>query len=93
MSDGSFLRLKNVTIGYSIPTSILQKALIQRARLFVSLENLLTLHHLPKGYMPDAYDTSVGGLGMNSVAGGDSYSGNVTYPLMRQFSFGLNLTF
>lgn len=93
LSDGSFLRLKNVTIGYSIPTSILQKALIQRARLFVSLENLLTLHHLPKGYMPDAYDTSVGGLGMNSVAGGDSYSGNVTYPLMRQFSFGLNLTF
>ncbi|MGL5620189.1 MAG: SusC/RagA family TonB-linked outer membrane protein, partial [Tannerellaceae bacterium] len=93
LSDASYLRLKNITIGYNIPKNTCEKLYISSLRIFVSGENLLTFHHLPKGYMPDAFDTSVGGLNINSSPVGDSYSGNITYPLMRQFSFGVNLSF
>lgn len=93
ISDGSYFRMKNVTLGYNVPKAFCNRCFIQNFRVFFSAENLFTIHHLPDGYMPDAYDTSVGSLMINSVATGDSNDGNATYPLMRQFSFGVNLTF
>ncbi|MEG1659568.1 MAG: TonB-dependent receptor, partial [Bacteroides sp.] len=92
VSDASYLRLKNLTVGYNVPKAFCNKYFIQNLRLFFSAENLFTLHHLPDGYLPDAYDSSVGSLLMNSVPSGDSNAGNVSYPLMRQYAFGLSLT-
>lgn len=91
--DGSYLRLKNITVGYNVPKSICKKMYLASLRAFFSAENLFTFHHLPKGYMPDAYDTSVGGLSIASGMAGDSYSGVYGYPLMKQFSFGVNVSF
>lgn len=91
--DGSYFRMKNLTLGYNVPKVFLQKYGVQNLRFFFSGENLFTIHHLPDGYMPDAFDTSVGSLSMASAAGGDSVSGFYTYPMMKQFSFGFNLTF
>lgn len=91
--DGSYLRLKNITFGYNVPKTICKKIYLSSLRVFFSAENLFTFHHLPKGYMPDAFDTSVGGLSIASGMAGDSYSGMYGYPLMRQFSFGVNVSF
>lgn len=93
VKDGSYLRLKNLTIGYNCPKEWCKKWSLQNFRIFISGENLFTIHNLPEGYMPDSYDTNVGGLSMGSTASGDSYSGFYTYPLMRQLSFGINITF
>ena len=91
--NGSYLRLKNVTLGYNLPNNICEKLFIKRLRFFFSGENLFTWHHLPTGYNPDSFIAQPGNLSMTSGIQGDSGNGNWSYPLMRQISFGLNLTF
>ena len=43
IEDGSFLRLKNLQIGYTLPKEIGQKMMIQNARIYVQVQNLFTL--------------------------------------------------
>src|SRR5690606_19684428 len=43
IEDGSYLRLKNIQIGYTLPESISNKVMIQQFRIYVSAQNLLTL--------------------------------------------------
>lgn len=51
--DASYLRLKNITLGYSIPKSLISKISITNAKVFCSTENLATWTSLPKGYDPE----------------------------------------
>lgn len=91
--DGSYVRLKNVTIGYNLPQTICSKIGIQRFRIFLSGENLFTIHHLPTGYYPDTYSMAPGSNVIDANIEGDSSANGWAYPLMRQYSFGINLTF
>ncbi|MCD7937018.1 MAG: TonB-dependent receptor [Tannerellaceae bacterium] len=91
--NASYLRLKNVTFGYNLPKDICKKLRIQKLRIFVSGENLYTWHKLPKGYYPDMYSSNVGTTIINAQIAGDSHANGWSYPLMRQYSFGINLTF
>lgn len=75
--DASYLRVKNVTLGYNFNRELLDKLKIQSLRLFVSGENLFTFDHLPHGIDPD----------LASVEGGGGY------PFMSKYSLGINLTF
>lgn len=93
LRDGSYFRMKNITLGYNVPKTFCSKFTIQSMKVFFSAENLFTIHHLPSGYMPDAFDTSVGSLVMSSQTSGDSRSGNFTYPMMKQIAFGISVTF
>jgi TonB-linked SusC/RagA family outer membrane protein len=93
LQDASYIRLKNITIGYSLDQDINKRLHIQALRFFVSGENLYTWHHLPTGYYPDTYVALPGSLNMNGSIQGDSGAGNWSYPLMRQFSIGLNFIF
>ncbi|MCQ2183869.1 MAG: TonB-dependent receptor [Bacteroidales bacterium] len=78
--DCSYLRIKNVEIGYTIPARIMNKAHMDRLRVFFSANNLLTLcNKYVKAYDPEL------------LAGGNDTGWN--YPLMRTFTFGLNLNF
>ena len=79
--NASYFRLKNLTIGYSIPKSILGKAYVESARFYVSGENLLTLTPLTKLVDPEALS---GGYG--------NYTGKVHF-FRRVYSIGLNITF
>lgn len=56
MQNGAYLRLKNVTLGYTFPKSICQKLHLQHMKVFVSGENLYTWDHLPKGIDPELKD-------------------------------------
>lgn len=88
----AYLRLKNVTLGYTLPAKITKKATIQKLRFYVSLENFLTfdkLNGLPvdpevvSGYSLSEWSSSNYGLGRTGVG----------TPAMKTASFGLQITF
>jgi len=80
MQDGSYLRMKNLQLGYSIPQSLTRKVFISGAKIYLSGENLLTFSNLMI-FDPEAI-TSAG-------LGGDAK----IYPLAKAYSVGLNINF
>lgn len=82
IEDGSYIRLKNLTFGYTIPKSITSKWGISNLRFYVSGQNLFTI----TGY--DGYDPEVSSRTGNYNLGYDGGS----YPAIRSYTFGLNLT-
>jgi TonB-linked SusC/RagA family outer membrane protein len=93
VEDGSYLRLKNLSIGYNLPASLAARLKISAARIYVSGQNLLTLTRY-KGYDPEvgrSYDPTVG---LNSL--NDLFNVGVdvqAYPQARLISAGIDLTF
>lgn len=83
LEDGSYLRLRNVQLGYTIPNKVFGKAKIEGARIYVSGQNLFTLTKY-KGLDPD-----VVGANTNLEPGVD----NGQYPSSRIISFGLSFGF
>ena len=77
LESGDYLRLKSITIGYTLPKKYTKKALMDEVRFSFSGQNLYTLTRYT------GLDPEVGGSGIDS---------NV-YPLTRNFTFGLNITF
>ena len=87
VEDGSFLRLNTITLGYTIPKNISQKAKISSLRIYASGYNLW----LWTKY--SGYDPEVSTSRSNSYAAltpGIDYS---SYPRSRSFTFGVNVTF
>ncbi len=82
VEDGSYLRLQNVTLGYTLPQNLLEKWNLQRLRVFASANNLFTI----TGY--EGLDPAVGG-DADLTFGIDV--GN--YPVTRGYTFGLNVSF
>lgn len=82
----AYLRLKNVTIGYTLPKSLTRKAKIEKVRVYVAANNLVDLinHNKGTGIDPEI-NTGVGSLG-NAVWGR-------TEPIFRTYSCGLQVTF
>ncbi len=92
----AYLRLKAITLGYTIPANITQKALLQKARVYFSCDNPCLLYNGMKDYPLDP-EISTAGTGMHATTGmsganGNGYFGRTT-PITRTFSFGLQLTF
>ena len=55
LQNGAYMRIKNVTLSYSLPTQWLKATrVISKVRLYVSGENLATFTSLPKGYDPES---------------------------------------
>jgi TonB-linked SusC/RagA family outer membrane protein len=90
IEDGSFVRLKSLSLGYELPKSIISKLNMSRLYLYISSENLLTFT-IYSGFDPEV---SVYGLSSNNteknIAPGVDYG---TYPQSRDFLVGLNVTF
>lgn len=81
--DGSYFRLKGVTLGYSFPREWLSKIHVNQLKLYVSGQNLWEKTHMPPFMTPDIVE---------SLSDGSSNSGK-EYAFMRYYSFGLNITF
>ncbi|GAB2454071.1 SusC/RagA family TonB-linked outer membrane protein [Hymenobacter qilianensis] len=86
VTKGSFLRVKNVTFGYTLPASVAKLGFLQTARLYVQAQNLATITNYD-GYDPEV-NTAAFGQG-NYVLGVDFY----TPPLAKTFLVGINLGF
>ncbi|MDB4291895.1 TonB-dependent receptor [Maribacter sp.] len=84
VEDGSFLRLRNVTLGYSIPTKKLFGDMVDRLRFYITGTNLFTTTDY-LGYNPE-----VSNISTNSLTPGEDYG---AYPLTRSFTMGVNVTF
>lgn len=80
--DGSFIRLRNVIFGYSLPTHLVNRLILQKMRVYVKATNLLTLTKY-SGYSPE-----IGGNDV--VSNGIDYG---IYPISAVYSFGINVTF
>jgi TonB-linked SusC/RagA family outer membrane protein len=76
IEDGSYLRIKNITLGYTFPGTIVNRLKISTLRVYLSCSNLYTFSHY-SGFDPEA--------GVNGV----DYS---VYPVTRTISAGLNFT-
>ncbi|MCR4825308.1 MAG: TonB-dependent receptor [Bacteroidales bacterium] len=81
--DGSFFKIKQVQLGYTLPRAITQKALISDLRFFVSLDDYFTFTKYPGA------DPETASLNNSSSRGVDSGS----YPTTKKVVFGVNLTF
>ncbi len=82
VEDGSYLRFKNITLGYNLPV---QKWNIRKMRLYVSMDNLLTFTKY-SGYNPD-----VSAFGTNTISSG--FDNPNVYPLAKTVLFGLDINF
>jgi TonB-linked SusC/RagA family outer membrane protein len=88
--DMSYLRLKNFTVGYSLPKSLMNKARISSLRVYVGLENFITWDHL--GDLPIDPETISG----YSMWNGSNYNSGRTgmgVPAFKSVSFGAQLNF
>ena len=84
VEDGSYLRIKNLQFGYTLPIELLDRISISTARVYVSGQNLLTITDY------SGFDPEIGrNTGNDLSAGIDTYS----YPQPRTFLVGLNVTF
>ncbi|MBO0936288.1 TonB-dependent receptor [Fibrella sp. HMF5335] len=90
VQDGSFVRLKTVSLGYSIPASLLKKVYLQTARVYATGLNLLTFTKYT-GYDPEVNTqyASVSNQAANVTLGHDFY----TPPQQRTITFGINIGF
>lgn len=75
IKNASYLRMKNIELGYSFPKNWLSKAKIQGLRVYISAQNLFTITGI-ENYDPEKYATD---------------SRNSTYPNAKTFSVGLNI--
>lgn len=88
LEDGSYLRLKNIQLGYNFKGRWMQSINMSSARVFISAQNLLTITKY-EGLDPEMYISSNGaGDGVRAV--GIDWG---TYPAARTFSFGINANF
>ena len=82
IEDGSYARLKNIQLGYTIPSSLLDKIGAKTWRFYVSAENLVTLTNY-SGADPEVGATSPFDVGIDRGI----------YPQARTFRFGTSVTF
>ena len=89
IEDGSYLRLRNVQIGYTLPSDLARKLSIAKVRLYVSAQNLFTITKY-SGLDPEiGQPAQIDGSRTVYVSGVDVG----TYPSSRFYSLGLNVTF
>ncbi len=77
IEDGSYLRIKNVTFGYTLPQNLIKKAHFAKVRVYASAINLLTFTKYT------GFDPEVGTSGID----------NNVYPVTSTYSFGVNIGF
>ena len=79
VNDGSYLRLKNITVGYTMPQELLKKSkVISNVRFYVTGTDLWEISHINDGWDPE---------------GSSNMSGLNRYPFLRTWTLGANITF
>ncbi len=84
VEDGSYVRLKNVTLAYSVPSSVISRIGVEKVRFYVSGTNLITLTKYT------GYDPEVSAYNSNDAQIGVDLS---NYPTARTITFGIDVTF
>lgn len=83
VEDASYLRIKNLSLGYTLPASFTRKFSVESLRVYCNIQNLYTFTKY-KGYDPE-----IGAYNQQVLLRGIDYA---RYPSQRMFTFGLNLS-
>lgn len=83
VEDGSYLRVKNIAVGYTLPASLTKRVHIQNARIYCSMQNPFTFTKY-EGYNPEVSNRSA------VTTNGEDYG---VYPLAKTTTIGVNLSF
>ena len=84
IEDGSYVRLKNLTLGYNVPVGISKRAAIKNLRIYATAQNLITWTHY------SGYDPEVAADPLSNTSIGRDFG---VYPQSRTYTVGLNATF
>ncbi len=92
LSDASYIRLKTITLGYNLPSLVINKLKVTKFRVYASAQNLLTITDYT-GWDPevnsDSYNVNSNGTPNNTNQGIDFYSA----PQAKTITFGVNIGF
>ena len=94
LQNAAYFRLKNLTIDYSLPKHIIEKAKIENVKIYLAMENLLTwspIQKYTKMFDPEVIDS--GDSDFSTSRGLNGQGDGFSYPMLRSFTFGVNLTF
>ena len=80
--DGSYFKIKQIQLGYTLPKNLIKKIYLSHARLYASLDDYFTISSYP-GFDPEASANATSGMGIDK--GG--------YPTSKKIVFGLNVEF
>jgi TonB-linked SusC/RagA family outer membrane protein len=75
--DASYLKVRNITLGYTFKSELLRKISVSKFRIYCTGQNLFTFDNLPEGIDPLAPNGTQGGL----------------YPVVRNYIFGVDINF
>lgn len=84
IEDGSYLRIQNISLGYTFPAEWTRKIYIENLKVYANIQNLYTFTNY------EGYDPELGSIGQDALLSGID---NGRYPSPRVFTFGLNITF
>ena len=84
VEDGSYIRLQNVSLSYTLPRKLIHKIYLTNAKIYCNIQNLFTITKY------DGFDPEVGSLRGNALLNGVDYS---RYPSPRIYTVGVNLQF
>ena len=83
IEDGSYLRVRNITLGYTIPKTVSGRIGVEKARFYISMQNLFTFTKY-EGYNPEVSNRTA------TTTNGEDYG---VYPTAKTVSVGINVTF
>jgi hypothetical protein len=89
MQDVSYIRLKNLQVGYNLPSKWINKIGMKKAAIYFSGENLWTWSPMYKMTRNLDVTANIYGKDQEMGSSGDGYN----YPSLKSYSFGLNITF
>ena len=84
VEDGSYLRLQNISLGYTFPRAMMSKIWVENARIYLNMQNIYTWSKY-KGYDPE-----IGSMNQNALLTGID---NARYPSPKIYTVGVNVTF
>jgi hypothetical protein len=84
VEDGSFLRLKVVSLAYNMPSAVMDRLKMRSLRIYATAQNLLTFTNYT------GYDPEVNSFGTSNLSLGTDYG---AYPTARSFIVGVNIGF
>lgn len=99
LQNAAYIRLKNLTLNYTLPKKLVNKIHLENLKFYVTMENLLTWSPMFKHtnmFDPEAIGLGDSDFGSGSLSGENYGLGGVgegySYPMFRTFTFGINIT-
>lgn len=96
LQNCAYVRLKNATLSYTLPQKVSKRLHLQKIRFYLTGENLLTfspLYKHTKMFDPEGIESGDSDFGGASATGLNGVGNGYSYPMLKSYTIGINLTF